>query len=126
MKDTENLAASFSQKLKQLRQSKGWSQGQLGKKIGTNLQCISKYELGQSWPTAKTLVQIASIFDVSLDYLLRNDTPAPASKIRNPDLLKRLEKFDQLSGEDQKTLISVMDAFFRKHRFEEASQWSFQ
>lgn len=47
MKNKESmLSRDFPKKLKALRTKKGWSQGQLGNKIGADLQRISKYERG--------------------------------------------------------------------------------
>ena len=41
---------NFSQKLMELRRSKGMSQEQLGEKLGVTRQTISKWELGQTTP----------------------------------------------------------------------------
>ncbi len=44
--DTNNTAfpPDLPDKLKKLRQSQGWLQGQLGQRLGINVQLVSKYE----------------------------------------------------------------------------------
>ncbi len=36
----------FAEKMMELRRSKGWSQEQLGEKLGVTRQTVSKWELG--------------------------------------------------------------------------------
>ena len=67
------LSPDFPSKLRTLRKDRGWSQGQLAQKIGADLQRISKYERGVIWPTMELMVKIAKVFDVSVDFLIRDD-----------------------------------------------------
>lgn len=57
-------------RLKELREAAGMTQGELGSRLGIKVSNISKYELGKTEPTQETLVRIAALFDVSVDYLL--------------------------------------------------------
>lgn len=113
---------AFSRKLKTLRKKNGWSQGQLGKKINVDSQCISKYEQGKSSPPAKVMVKIADVFGVSLDYLMKGAGPNNTQALRDPKLFLRFEKINELSQKDQDILVAIIDAFIKKHRFEEVAQ----
>jgi transcriptional regulator with XRE-family HTH domain len=84
------ISSDFSHKLKQLRQGKGWSQGQVAMKIGVDMQRISKYERGVLFPTTELAMKLADLFEVSLDYLLRNEKNLASNRIKNPHLLKQL------------------------------------
>ena len=120
MKNKEStLSKDFPQKLRELRTKKGWSQGQLGQKIGADLQRISKYERGVMWPTMDLMVRIAKAFDVTVDFLIRDDKNAAVGKIKNQDLLNQLEQINNLPDEDQKTVVSFLDAFIKRRKFEE-------
>ena len=77
----------FPEKLRALRKNREWSQGQLGQKIRADLQRISKYERGVMLPTMELMVRIAKVFDVSVDFLIRDDKEAAVGKIRNQELL---------------------------------------
>lgn len=116
--DAEIVSKRLSDKLKKLRHDRGWSQGQLAKKLGVNTQRISKYERGIITPPTVMMVKIASTYDVSLDYLLGSESNTAVSKITNQALLKRIEQIEHLSENDQKVLTILLDAFIKKRKFE--------
>ncbi len=120
MKDKESiLSKDFPEKLKKLRKNRGWSQGQLAQKIGADLQRISKYERGVMWPTMELMVRIAKVFEVTVDYLIRDQGNAAISKIKNQTLLHQIEEINNFSDEEQETIISFLDAFIKRKKFEE-------
>ncbi len=61
----------FSTRLKELRKRSGMSQEQLAECFNISVQAVSKWECMQSYPDIELLPEIADIFDVSIDYLLR-------------------------------------------------------
>ena len=63
------------------RKKLGLSQKELAIKIGVYQKSISKYERGVSRPTYETLIAMAKLFDVSLDYLLNKDNSLSTKKI---------------------------------------------
>ena len=99
--------------IKQMRESKGLSQGQLSKKTGIEPQRISKYERGVICPTADMLVKISDALEVSLDYLILGED-LKVNQIGNRELLKRFKNVSRLPEDEQLTLIKVIDAFLRK------------
>ena len=113
------LSADFPTKLRDLRKRRGWSQGQLAQKIGADLQRVSKYERGVIWPTMELMVAIARAFDVTVDFLIRDEKHAAVGKIKNQELLNQLEEINDLPEEDQKTVVSFLDAFIKRRKFEE-------
>ena len=70
---------AFSEKLYDLRKKAGLSQEQLADQLGVSRQAVSKWESDKAFPESGTLIGISVLFDVSLDYLLKDDdTDAPA------------------------------------------------
>lgn len=61
---------SLSQKLKHLRQSKGLTQQEMADKLSISRSTLAGYEAESKQPSYDVLVQIASFFEVSTDYLL--------------------------------------------------------
>lgn len=61
----------FGEKLLKLRKEKQMSQEALAEKVDTTRQAISKWENGQGYPEAEKLLLLSNIFEVSLDYLLK-------------------------------------------------------
>lgn len=63
----------FSNKLKQLRESKGWSKTNVAKHLGVRLSTYANWEYGISEPDIETINQIATFYDVSNGYLMGNN-----------------------------------------------------
>ena len=122
MSDNKIILSGLPDKLKRLRQGRGLSQGQLGKKLSVNVQLISKYERGVVCPPTNMMVKIASVFDVSLDYLLRGEANVAINKIKSQELLKHIEEIEKLPEKDQLILTNLLDAYIKKHKFEQLAQ----
>lgn len=60
----------FKTRLKKLREKKGITQAELGKLFNLSKQAISSYEKGGSTPPPDKLDGLASLFNVTTDYLL--------------------------------------------------------
>lgn len=63
---------TFAEKIFKLRKEKGFSQEALAEKLNTTRQAISKWENGQGFPETEKLLMIGNIFEVSIDYLLKD------------------------------------------------------
>ena len=61
---------NFGERLATLRKERGMSQEDLAEKLQLTRQTISKWELGNSAPDLELLMQLAEVFDVSVDCLL--------------------------------------------------------
>ena len=81
----------LSEKLYWLRKRSGLSQEQLAERLDVSRQAVSKWEIGVSVPESEKLVAISSYFNVSVDYLLKDeldspDTNAPTSSQRKTEI----------------------------------------
>lgn len=63
---------NFGEKLFTLRKKEGLSQEALAEKLNTSRQAISKWENGQGFPETEKILKIGNIFNVSMDYLLKD------------------------------------------------------
>lgn len=59
----------LSERLKELRKEKGYTQKQISELIGISQTTYAGYETGEHMPSLEILIRIADIFKVSLDYL---------------------------------------------------------
>ena len=57
-------------RIKKLRKEHGMTQGELAAAAGLATITIGQYELGKRTPNAQSLKKIASVFNISIDYLL--------------------------------------------------------
>lgn len=69
----------FNIRLNQTRIQKGFTAQQMADEIGVSLRAYRFYESGSREPNISTLVKIADILDVSLDYLLCRCSPEESS-----------------------------------------------
>ena len=60
----------FCDRIKELRLDQKLTQKELAKKLNTSNSSVCDWEKGRSQPDLQTLVNIATLFDVSTDYLL--------------------------------------------------------
>ena len=66
----------FAEKLIELRKKNGWSQEELAEKLNVTRQSVSKWEGAQSIPELAKILQMAQMFGVTTDYLLRDEIEA--------------------------------------------------
>lgn len=60
----------LANQIKELRKAAGMSQLQLAQKLNVGPSAIGMYEQGRRTPPIDTLIEMAILFDVSLDYLI--------------------------------------------------------
>ena len=56
--------------IKKIRVQKGFTQSEVASALGVSSVVYSRYETGKRQPSIDTLIQIADIFGVTVDYLL--------------------------------------------------------
>jgi transcriptional regulator with XRE-family HTH domain len=92
---------TLSEKILHLRKQNKWSQDYLGEQIGVYGRRISLYENGKSIPSTETLQKIAEVFEVSIDYLLNNES-------KNNNLADKLRQLRRKRGWNQEFLASLI------------------
>ncbi|MGN1276771.1 MAG: helix-turn-helix domain-containing protein, partial [Floccifex sp.] len=60
----------FSQRIKSLRKENNLTQEQLAQSLHVSRQAVSNWENNRNLPDIEMLIQISSVFDISLDELL--------------------------------------------------------
>lgn len=63
----------LGEKIMELRKKNGWSQEELAGKLNVSRQSVSKWESSMSVPDLDKILQLSEIFEVSTDYLLKED-----------------------------------------------------
>ncbi len=115
----QNLRQAFGKRLKELRKQKGWTQKELANQLDIRYSHLNKYENGMHAPPLEKLIQLADIFDVSLDFLVMG-LPMEDSPIRNELLHKRFKALETFDEVDKATVINVIDAIIAKRQVESA------
>ena len=76
MIDTRKIGAYISR----LRKGKNWTQMQLADQVNVTHQAVSRWERGDSLPDVGLLSDLAAVFDVSVDELLKGEPSRPAAR----------------------------------------------
>ena len=80
----------LAEKIVRLRKQVGWSQEELAEKMNVSRQSVSKWESTNSIPDLNRIIILAEIFDVSTDFLLKDENEAFDSRdeSREPDYIQ--------------------------------------
>mgnify|MGYP001082062099 CR=1 FL=1 len=70
----------LSEKIVTLRKQKGWSQEELADKLNVSRQAVGKWETETALPEVDKILQMATLFDVSTDSLLKDDVQLPQTQ----------------------------------------------
>lgn len=112
---------SFGSRLRALRETRNWSQEQLGFELGVTKATVSKWETDRARPGLDTLLKIKTLFadqSVSLDFLggdtsirtsEQNGTYAADPRLaQSPDELQLLLLFRNLSKQRRLGLLKLL------------------
>lgn len=72
----------FGDKLIELRKKNGLSQEELAEKLGVSRQSVSKWESNNTYPETDKIIQIANLFDCSMDDLINDKVTNVESTLR--------------------------------------------
>ena len=75
----------LAEKIMQLRKKNGWSQEELAGRLGVSRQSVSKWESAMSIPDLDKILQMSQVFEVSTDYLLKDEITEEVYVPGNPD-----------------------------------------
>ena len=73
----------FGEKIYQLRKDNRMSQEELAARLAVSRQSISKWELGESMPDTENIVQLSRLFEVSTDFLLKDELESDAALLED-------------------------------------------
>lgn len=96
---------TLGEKIQKLRKQRGLSQEALAEKVTVTRQTISKWELGQSTPDLDFIAQLSDIFNVSSDYLIKDEMIEPDEL-----LYKNKKRSYHLSERGKRIILVVVSA----------------
>lgn len=90
----------IAEKIKALREARGWTQADLARKLGITRNGVNSWEQGLSMPSPACLVDLAKVFSVSTDYLLGIERleSVNVSGLDDKDIAVLAELADRLRG----------------------------
>ena len=110
---------SLGEKLKLLRKEKGWSQDELAYHAQIDGRQVSRYENARVMPSIEVIIKIATAYEVSIDYLLLEDTPRRTLRTPSGKLAERVLALGPLSEEDERSVLNLLDAVAARQKLRE-------
>ena len=86
---------NLAEKLTIQRKKSGMSQEQLAERLGITRQSVSKWEAGSSMPEISKLIALSELFQVSLDYLLKDYLDEDKGRISAEDVNEDRQQEDR-------------------------------
>ena len=96
--------------MKELRKSRNWLQKDVAEKINCSTTVYCRYETGSREPSNEVLVALASLYGVSVDYILGRDTEESTDE-EVPDSIDQQLKgaFAKLSDEQKERILDYIE-----------------
>ena len=114
----------FSEKIRFLRKKYKLSQEELGKKVGVSNRAVSKWENGESMPSTDTLLSIATVFGVALDFFLKHDEKGSKHRKTEPGMESLRELYQVGKGPSgSHTMGPAKAAALFRSRYREATNF---
>ena len=108
------------ERIRRLRQERKWTQGELATKLGIQQKQISAYERGANNPSTEVLLKLATVFDVSLDYLAFDiDGQSSRVQVKDRELLRYFETIDAFGEADKKVVKDILGFVVKNHKARE-------
>ena len=112
--DKEQIAIVIGEKIKQYRLANGWTQQELGTKIGISKNAIGNYEKGFRSPKKNTMFDLAKAFSISIDDLFPPVQKDSASDIQSI--------YDQLEPPRQGKVLTFAERQLKEQKNEEETK----
>ena len=85
----EKLRSQLGANIAAYRKQNGFTQAALAEKLNYSDKAVSKWERGESLPDLMTLVQLANVFEVTVDDLLRDHNALPENIVKVEQVMSR-------------------------------------
>ena len=111
----EEIAIVIGENIKQYRLQNGWTQQELGTKIGISKNAIGNYEKGFRSPKKDTMFDLANAFNISIDDLfppIQKDSSSNTSSIQTI--------YDQLHQPRQAKVLTYAEKQLKEQRNEQS------
>jgi transcriptional regulator with XRE-family HTH domain len=108
-------AATFGQRLVELRKAAALTQQQLADEVGVSRRMLAYYEGQSDHPPTTLLPALAKALHISTDELLGlAPMPKRNGRLRDNRMQRRLQQIENLPPEERRQLTQLVDAFIER------------
>jgi transcriptional regulator with XRE-family HTH domain len=108
------------ERLRTLRITRGLTQTDLAKLVGSHQTALSQVEVGRRGVSLDQIMKLAKALKVTPDEILGQAPKSPPNgdsqrRLRSGRIQRRLERIEALPDAKQRALLQMVDAFLDKH-----------
>lgn len=93
------MVTSLGERIKEIRQSLGWTQDRLAQEAGVSKSFLSEIENDKASVGGEILLKIATALEASLDYLMKGESASVQTKPRKPTSIEIPPELSELAEE---------------------------
>ena len=101
----------LADKIADERKRNGWSQEELAEQLGVSRQAVSKWESAGSVPDLQKVIQLAELFGVSTDYLLKDEMEPEMRGTGYEGLSESEQMLHRVTMEEANEFLEVKEKF---------------
>ena len=120
----KELREIIGENLTELRKQKGYTQISLAEKLNYSDKAISKWENGSSLPPIDILLELANLYGVTLDYLVKDSSQKDKKLLKNDNVKRRNHILITLLSSVLVWIIATAVYVFSYIPTKEASLWA--
>jgi len=113
------IADELGDRIRALRQARGWTQANLAERVGCSRRAIVYYERDGKYPPAPILAAMAGAFGLDINTFMAPEEPTKRRTRDDPDLLadaddrrlwKKFRQLRQLNERDQQAIFRMISS----------------
>ena len=101
----------LADKIAEERKRNGWSKEELAERLGVSRQAVSKWESAGSVPDLQKVIQLAELFGVSTDYLLKDEMEPEMRGTGYEGLSESEQMLHRVTMEEANEFLEVKEKF---------------
>ena len=87
---------TFAERMVRARKAREWTQSEVAERLGVSFQAVSLWERGETLPETEKLMDIAALYDVSLDWLLNGKAETDLAALFQDALSERIFREEKM------------------------------
>jgi transcriptional regulator with XRE-family HTH domain len=117
--DIINNAMNIGEKIKKVREAKGFSQKQVAVMLDMDQSQYSKIENSKTDPTTSTLEKIAKTLGVDVPVLFASDDIFKDANSADKTLMEKIRLIEQLDDKEKVSIYTIIDSLFAKKKMKD-------
>lgn len=106
----------FGERLKELREQKGFSQKEFAQKVKVSSSAISHFENGKNYPRSTVLFNIMSTLECDANYLFQDYLVSKSSVDYTKEEYRIIEQYRRLNAYGKNVVLAVMNAAYEEEK----------